>query len=217
MKKAKIDLLKGDITERETDAIVNTANNLLILGSGLSGAIKAKGGDKIAEECSKHGAVNIGDAVLTTAGNLKTKYIIHAALMEYDSPIKDENISLSLLNSLKVANKRSLKSISIPDMSVGITRFPPEKCADNLFTVIKIYRDFFPSARDSVIIFVSIFLVALNILDEKQSLYLLYFNLFNLSVCSYMKAWFVWEKITRITLHYASVFEVYHNLIGWHK
>jgi O-acetyl-ADP-ribose deacetylase (regulator of RNase III) len=136
MKKVKIDLLKGDITERDTDAIINTANNLLILGSGLSGAIKAKGGNKIAEECSRHGAVNIGDAVITTAGDLKSKYIIHAALMEYDSPIKDENISLSLLSSLKVANKRSLKSISIPDMSVGITRFPPEKCAKILFTVI---------------------------------------------------------------------------------
>jgi len=139
MKKVKIDLLKGDITERETDAIINTANNLLILGSGLSGAIKAKGGDNIAEECSKHGGVNIGDAVITTAGDLKSKYIIHAALMEFDSPIRDENISLSLLNSLKVANKHSLKSISIPDMSVGITRFPPEKCASSLFTVIKNY------------------------------------------------------------------------------
>ena len=63
MKKVKIDLLKGDITERETNAIINTANNLLILGSGLSGAIKAKGGNTIAE-CSKHGAVNIGDAVI---------------------------------------------------------------------------------------------------------------------------------------------------------
>ena len=59
--------------------------------------------------------------------------------MEFDSPIRDENISLSLLNSLKVANKHSLKSISIPDMSVGITRFPPEKCASSLFTVIKNY------------------------------------------------------------------------------
>jgi len=137
MKNVKIDLLKGDITERETDAIINTANNLLILGSGLSGAIKAKGGNTIAEECSKHGAVNIGDAAITTAGELKTKYIIHAALMEFDNPIQDENISLSLLNSLKVANKRSLKSLSIPDMSVGITRFPPEKCAYILFTVIK--------------------------------------------------------------------------------
>lgn len=136
MKKVKIDLLKGDITERDTNAIINTANNLLILGSGLGGAIKAKGGDKIAEECSKHGAVNIGDAVITTAGDLKSKYIIHAALMEFDNPIKDENISLSLLNSLRVANKHSLKSISIPDMSVGITRFPPEQCANILFNVI---------------------------------------------------------------------------------
>jgi O-acetyl-ADP-ribose deacetylase (regulator of RNase III) len=137
MKKVKIELLKGDITERETDAIVNTANNLLILGSGLGGAIKAKGGDRIADECSKHGAVNIGDAVITTAGDLKSKYVIHAALMEFDSSIEDENISLSLLNSLKAANKKSLTSISIPDMSVGITRFPPERCAEILFIVIK--------------------------------------------------------------------------------
>ena len=137
MKNVKIELLKGDITERDTDAIINTANNLLILGSGLGGAIKAKGGDKIAEECAKHGAVEIGDAVITTAGELKSRYIIHAALMEFDGPIEDDNISLSLLNSLKAANKLSLKSISIPDMSVGITRFPPEKCADILFKGLK--------------------------------------------------------------------------------
>ena len=59
--------------------------------------------------------------------------------MEFDGPIEDKNISLSLINSLRAANKKSLKSISIPDMSVGITRFPPEKCADILFTVIKYF------------------------------------------------------------------------------
>lgn len=137
MDSVKIELIKGDITERSTEAIIHTANNLLLLGSGLGGAIKAKGGNTIGEECSKIGAINIGEAVLTKAGNLKARYIIHAALMEFDGPISEENIARSLLSSLKLANEHGIKSISIPDMSVGIVRFSPLKCAEILFSVLK--------------------------------------------------------------------------------
>jgi len=141
MKKVHIELLKGDITERNTDAIINTANNILILGSGLGGAIKAKGGRSIVDECSKYGTINLGDAVLTGGGNLKTKFIIHAVLTEFDGHITEENIRKSLLSSLRLANKRSFKSISIPDMSIGISRFPPERCAEVVFSVLKSYID----------------------------------------------------------------------------
>lgn len=137
MTKVKVDLLKGDITERKSDAIINTANNMLILGSGLGGAIRAKGGETISAECAKYGRIAVGDAIITSAGNLKAKYIIHAVLMEYDGLIEEENITKSLQSSLRLANKKKLRSISIPDMSLGIVRFSPELCATTLFTVLK--------------------------------------------------------------------------------
>ncbi len=139
MKDVRIEIIKGDITERETDAIVNTANNLLLLGSGLGGAIKAKGGASIAEECAKYGSIEIGTAVVTGSGNLKAKHIIHAALTEFDGHITRANIETALLSSLQLANKKRFKSIAIPDMGVGISRFPPEPCAEIMFTVLKKY------------------------------------------------------------------------------
>lgn len=145
MKRVKLELIKGDITERSTDAIINTANNMLILGSGLGGAIKSKGGHKIVDECSRHRPINVGEAVMTSAGELKSQYIIHAALLEFDGPILEENISLSLINSLRLANRHKLVSISIPDMSMGIVRFSPERCAETLFNVLK---DFISSENE---------------------------------------------------------------------
>jgi O-acetyl-ADP-ribose deacetylase (regulator of RNase III) len=147
MLKVKLELLKGDITERETDAIVNTANNMLILGSGLGGAIKAKGGNTIAEECSKYGTIEVGEAVITGSGHLKTKNIIHAALLEFDGLIEEKNISKSILNSLRLANKHKLVSLAIPDMSMGIVRFSPERCAEILFSVL---RDFLQEENSSL-------------------------------------------------------------------
>jgi O-acetyl-ADP-ribose deacetylase (regulator of RNase III) len=139
MRKSEIVLLKGDITERDTDAIINTSNNRLILGSGLAGAIKAKGGNQIVDECARHGSIDIGEAVLTSGGNLKTGAVIHVALTEYDGQITNENIEKSLRNCLKLANKQRFKSIAIPDMSVGISRFPPEVCAETVCMVLKEY------------------------------------------------------------------------------
>jgi len=137
MEKAKLNLVKGDITERNTDAIFNTANNMLILGSGLGGAIKAKGGKSIVDECSKYGKIDVGEAVITTGGNLKAKYVIHAVVMEYDGPITCESIKKSLISGLIIAKKNQLNSISIPDMSIGLVRFSPDKCAEIMFDVIK--------------------------------------------------------------------------------
>lgn len=131
--KTDVELIKGDITEQKTDAIINTSNNRLILGSGLGGAIKSKGGSSIVEECSKYGTIDVGNAVITGAGDLKAKYIIHAALTEFDGPILEENIRKALTGSLKLANKRRIKSLAIPDMSMGIVRFPPKQCAKILF------------------------------------------------------------------------------------
>jgi O-acetyl-ADP-ribose deacetylase (regulator of RNase III) len=137
MKRTDVELIKGDITEREIDAIINTSNNMLILGSGLGGAIKSKGGPSIVEECAKYGTIEVGNAVITKGGKLKAKYIIHAALTEFDEPILEENIKESLKSCLKIANKRKIKSLAIPDMSMGIVRFPPKLCAKILLDVLE--------------------------------------------------------------------------------
>jgi len=137
MKKTEIILLKGDITERDTDAIINTANNRLILGSGLGGAIKAKGGSSIGDECARYGTVEVGEAVLTSGGTLKTRAVIHAVLSEYDGQITSHNIENALRSSLKLAQRQRFKSIAIPDMSVGITRFSPEACAEAVFRILR--------------------------------------------------------------------------------
>ncbi|UCB45769.1 MAG: macro domain-containing protein [Spirochaetota bacterium] len=137
MEGVDVELIKGDITERSADAIINTANNMLILGSGLGGAIKSKGGASIVEECTQHGTIEVGDAVVTNAGKLKSKYVIHAALTEFDGPILEENIVKSLLSSLRLAKKHKMKSLAIPDMSLGIVRFSPELCAQVMLTTLK--------------------------------------------------------------------------------
>jgi len=137
MSKVNLELIKGDITEQKTDAIVNTANTLLILGSGLGGAIKAKGGETISKECAKIGTIEIGEAALTGAGNLKARFIIHAALTEFDGLINEEHISAALLSSLRLANQRKFRSIAVPDMSMGIVRFSPERCGKIMLSVLK--------------------------------------------------------------------------------
>lgn len=136
-KVVEINVFKGDITERETDAIINTSNDRLILGSGLGGAIRAKGGETIVAACAQFGPLSLGKAVLTTAGNLKTGYIIHAVLSSFDGAIEAENISKSLYASLSLANKHQFTSIAIPDMSVGIIPFSPNTAAERVFQTLR--------------------------------------------------------------------------------
>jgi len=125
-----IELVDGDITEMETDAIVNAANTQLILGGGVAGAIRAKGGPTIQKECNKIGGTFVGGAVLTGAGDLKAKYVIHAVGPRMGEGNEDEKLKNATLNSLKLADERGLKSISFPAISSGIFGFPIRSCAE---------------------------------------------------------------------------------------
>lgn len=127
--KSLLGLVLGDITDMDTDAIVNAANTALKLGGGVAGAIRRKGGPKIQEECDKIGGTKVGSAVLTTGGNLKAKYVIHAVGPTHGEEHEDEKLKNATLNSLILADKNSLKSISFPALSTGIFHFPKEKCA----------------------------------------------------------------------------------------
>ena len=124
-----IEIIETDITEMQTDAIVNAANAQLILGGGVAGAIRRKGGPSIQDECDKIGGTFVGGAVITTAGNLKAKYVIHAVGPRMGEGYEDEKLKNATLNSLKVADENNLKSISFPAVSTGIFGFPIERCA----------------------------------------------------------------------------------------
>ena len=125
-----LELIEGDITEMHTDAIVNAANAQLILGGGVAGAIRRKGGPKIQEECNKIGGTFVGGAVITTAGNLKAKRVIHAVGPRMGEGSEDQKLTNATLNSLKLADDKNLKSISFPAISTGIFGFPIERCAE---------------------------------------------------------------------------------------
>lgn len=129
-----IELIKGDITDLATDAIVNAANAQLILGGGVAGAIRRKGGPAIQEECNKIGGTFVGGAVITTGGNLKAKYVIHAVGPRMGEGDEDNKLRNATLNSLKLADQHVLKSIAFPAISTGIFGYPVDRCAEIMLT-----------------------------------------------------------------------------------
>lgn len=125
-----LELLEGDITEMDTDAVVNAANAQLVLGGGVAGAIRRKGGPKIQEECNGIGGTFVGGAAITTGGNLKARYVIHAVGPRMGEGNEDQKLKNATLNSLKLADEKNLKSISFPAISTGIFGFPIARCAE---------------------------------------------------------------------------------------
>ncbi|HEX59534.1 MAG TPA: macro domain-containing protein [Methanomicrobia archaeon] len=124
-----LELMEGDITELDTDAIVNAANSSLKMGGGVAGAILRKGGYEIQEECDRIGYCPVGGAVITTGGKLKAKYVIHAVGPRWGEGDEDEKLRNATLNSLKLADERGLKSIALPAISTGIFGFPMDRAA----------------------------------------------------------------------------------------
>lgn len=127
-----IRLVQGDITEQNTDAIVNAANSHLQHGGGVAGTIVRKGGQIIQEESDKIGYVPVGKAAITTAGSLTAKYVIHAVGPRWGEGDEDNKLKNAVINSLKLASEKNLKSISIPAISSGIFGFPKDRCAEIL-------------------------------------------------------------------------------------
>jgi O-acetyl-ADP-ribose deacetylase (regulator of RNase III) len=125
-----LELLEGDITEMQTDAIVNAANAQLVLGGGVAGAIRRKGGPQIQQECNKIGGTYVGGAVITTGGDLKAKYVIHAVGPRMGEGDEDSKLKNATLNSLKLADENNLKSITFPAISTGIFGYPIQRCAE---------------------------------------------------------------------------------------
>jgi O-acetyl-ADP-ribose deacetylase (regulator of RNase III) len=128
--KEKIRILQGDLTDQAVDAIVNAANNDLQLGGGVAGAIRRRGGMSIQDECDQIGAIPLGEAAVTGAGQLKARYVIHAASMRLGQATSEENLRLSTRNSLLRASEKGLRSVAFPAVGTGIAGFPMRRCAE---------------------------------------------------------------------------------------
>jgi len=125
-----LELVEGDITEADTEAIVNPANEALVLGGGVAGAIRTKGGPAIQRECDTISPTCVGAAVKTTAGNLKAKYIIHAVGPRMGEGDEDAKLKNATLNSLVLADRDGIESLTFPAISTGIFGFPMDRCAE---------------------------------------------------------------------------------------
>lgn len=124
IKNTEVKIIQGDITELKVDAIVNAANNKLVMGGGVAGAIKRKGGKSIEDEAVKKGPIEIGAAVSTSAGSLPAKYVIHAATMGMNFATDEVKIRASCASALKEAEKLKVHSIAFPALGCGVGGFP---------------------------------------------------------------------------------------------
>ena len=142
---ARIKLLKGDITKLQVDAIVNAANTSLLGGGGVDGAIHRAGGKAILDECvrirNKQGGCAVGEAVITTAGNMPAKYVIHTVGPVWSKSNTGANALLcnAYRNSLQLAAENNVKTIAFPNISTGIYGFPKDEAAE---VAVKTVKDF---------------------------------------------------------------------------
>lgn len=139
----QIEIIKGDITTIAVDAIVNAANTSLLGGGGVDGAIHRKGGKAISDACveirNKQGGCKVGKAVITVAGNLPAKYVIHAVGPVWNGGKSDEVNKLvsAYLSSLELALEYDIKTIAFPNISTGIYGYPKEDAARVILLITK--------------------------------------------------------------------------------
>lgn len=141
---ATIEVIQGNITKIEVDAIVNAANSSLMGGGGVDGAIHRAGGPAILEDCKKivarQGGCKTGEAVITTAGNLPAKYVIHTVGPIWSSSQQEKNDKLlanCYRNSLQLAADNGCATIAFPNISTGVYRFPKDRAAKVAVSAVK--------------------------------------------------------------------------------
>jgi len=143
----KLKVLQSDITTVKVDVIVNAANTSLLGGGGVDGAIHRKGGAEILEACRKiratQGKCNPGEAVITTAGNLPAKYVIHTVgpVWNTGGKIKEELLRSCYVNSLQLAVDNGVRTIAFPNISTGIYKFPKGLAAKIAIETVKSFQE----------------------------------------------------------------------------
>jgi len=138
----EIEIVKGDIIQSDTEAIVNAANNKFWMGSGVAGAIKKAGGDIIEQEAMAKGPVLPGEAVFSGPGRLRYKYVIHAAVMGQNLKTTGDLIRQATIASLYVAEKLKIMSIAFPAFGTGVGDFPMTACANIMVKAMRGYEEF---------------------------------------------------------------------------
>lgn len=116
----RIKIIHGDVSLVKAEAIVNAANTHLILGAGVAGAIRKNGGESIQLECNKLAPIGLGEVVITSAGNLPAKYVIHAATMAPGGFSSLKIIEKATKNIIHICSEKNLKSIALPAIGCGI-------------------------------------------------------------------------------------------------
>jgi O-acetyl-ADP-ribose deacetylase (regulator of RNase III) len=128
----RIVLIEGDITTQAVDAIVNAANTELVLGSGVAGAIRSRGGPAIQAECDRIGPVGLGEAAVTGAGRLPARFVIHAAGMAAGGRASEASVRSAMCAALERARERGCRSIAVPALGAGVGGVPLQRCAEIL-------------------------------------------------------------------------------------
>jgi len=128
----RIVLREGDITDQDVDAIVNAANSALVLGAGVAGAIRQRGGPTIQEECDRIGPIEVGGAAVTGAGDLPARFVIHAAGMPPGGVATEESVRSAMRRSLELAREKQCRTVAVPAIGAGIAGFPLQRCAEIL-------------------------------------------------------------------------------------
>jgi len=122
-------IIVGDLVEQAVDAIVNAANNDLVLGGGVAGAIRRRGGPSIQRECDTYGPIEIGEAAITGGGELPAQHVIHAASMALGGRTSEESLRSSMQNVFELAREHGVRTIAVPAVGTGIAGFPIDDCA----------------------------------------------------------------------------------------
>lgn len=142
----QIEIVQGDITDQDADAIVNAANNELWMGAGVAGAIVRKGGREIEDDAIRQGPIRVGEAVITGGGSLIASHVIHAAAMGQDLRPDGESIRKSTDAALTLAEERKLQSIAFPALGTGVGGFSVHECAAIMIDVVRDHAE----RRDAV-------------------------------------------------------------------
>lgn len=152
----RIEIIRGDITEVDCEAIVNPANSLMIMGGGVALVIKRKGGEIIEKEAKRYAPVSVGNAIVTTAGSLKAKYVIHAPTMERPAMrTTADKVKKAIKAALQRAAKLNVRCVAFPGMGTGVGGLSPEGFASVFLEALSELREILDKSSLEKIILVA--------------------------------------------------------------